>query len=416
MKKVFISHSSYDSFLAEKLVDFLVHGVGINSESIFCSAVPGNDIPIGVNFHDYILDQLKGDNNFVVIAIISNSYYNSKYCLYELGAAWGLGGNNSIIPFLIQDMKYGHLQDFISHNQAIDSENSDDINKVIEYFRNSGEFKLRKVAISRMESERNKLIDYVKEDKQKYKDKSNNVGTKSKSMSSKYKLVVFDFDGTILQGKNYKYSWKAIWEYLNYDDKIRRSLLRKHKTDPKNYKFQDWCNECIEYFRNRDFKKEHVKKIIEDRELTLAEGFEDLVRILYELGFKIIIISGGIDTFVDEILSVKAREDYIDEIFITKFIYDKNGFLVRADAYQNKDSDSVGKTKTLESYCLQNNIRFDQVVFIGDETNDIDIAQHAGKAFVYPAKSASIHTLDLIDTFEPIFEDNIIHILPKILK
>ena len=62
--KIFISHSSFDIKIATALVDFLVRGIGLDDKLIFCSSVRGHGIPLGVNFNDYILEQLT--NSYVI--------------------------------------------------------------------------------------------------------------------------------------------------------------------------------------------------------------------------------------------------------------------------------------------------------------------------------------------------------------
>lgn len=410
MKKIFISHSKFDQSAVSLLVAFLVNGIGVKEESIFCSSVDGHDIPVGVNFNDYIRDQLKDSNGCLTLAIISNDYYNSKYCLYELGAAWGIGDKKNIIPILIKNMHFGNLQDFISHVQAIDALKKKQINKLNDFIQKDSNISKKDIATSKFENERDVFIKKLGNITAKA------LGRKDKIKESnkfKYKVVAFDFDGTILQGKKFKHSWKAIWDFLNYPDDIRKELFEKHRNNHQEYTFQNWCDECVEYFIKRELKRSDIAKIVADNQLLVAEGFDELINVLYELKFKVIIISGGIDTFIHETISENTLQ-LIDKIFINKFFYAKNGELEKAEAYQNKDSDGVGKLKVLENYCIENEISLDQVIFIGDETNDIDVMKGVGKAVVYPGLTSSRFNKEL--GFKTIFENNITYALTEILQ
>ncbi|MGG9961233.1 HAD-IB family phosphatase [Ferruginibacter sp. SUN106] len=411
MKKLFISHSNFDKDVSDILVNFLVAGIGVFPDSIFCSSEDGNDIPIGVNFNDYVLKQLENTEGFIAIAVVSNTYYNSKYCLYELGTIWGLSNGEAIFPLLVKGMKNGSLQDFISHNEAIDVTKKENIDKLSNSIRLNKDICKTLVSTETYEKEREELLSRFK--KMNLARQKNNHEAFDKIRYNKYKLVAFDFDGTILQGNNYKHSWKEIWNSLNYEESIRIGLAEKHKKDSKNYSFQDWCDECVKYFADRNFHKRDIAKIINDRELKIADSFDTVVTVLSKLGIKIIIISGGIDSFIYSTINENTLQ-LIDKVFINKFIYDKHGYLLSGVAYQNNNSDSVGKTKVLENYCIKNNIQLDEVVFVGDETNDIDVMQSVGKAIVYPGETASSFNKDIKD-FVTVHERNMVNILPEII-
>ena len=412
--KIFISHSSTDRIYTDLLVEFFVDGLGLDSNDIFCSSVPGYDIPIGVDFNEYILNKIRESSEFYTIAIISNSYYNSRYCIYELGAAWGLGKTNDcIIPFIVEDMDRGGPKDFIRYKQSVVGELAADINKLSDKIRNTPSIQKRNIATEKFEKEREKLINGIKAENGERK-KSTSIGPRSEKKAQEIKLVAFDFDGTILQGKNYRHSWMAIWRFLNYDDSTRKLLQEKHAGNPKAYNFQDWCDECVKYFKQRQFKRENVTAIISAGGLNLATNFVEVVKVLNAFGIKMVIISGGIDSFVEETIDDNLKE-YFDEIFINKFFYNRDGFLESVKAYQSTEADGVGKIKTLEKYCVKNNIDLSEVAYVGDQVNDIDILQVVGRPIVYPADRSHPHLRSKQLNFHMVHEDSLVHILPIIL-
>lgn len=89
--KLFISHSSNDKDYVEKLVS-LFEGMGLNDEQIFCSSIPGYDIPVGKNIFDYLIELFQ-DYDLHIIFVHSKNYYNSPISLNEMGAAWALKTN-----------------------------------------------------------------------------------------------------------------------------------------------------------------------------------------------------------------------------------------------------------------------------------------------------------------------------------
>ena len=81
--KIFISHRSTDKEFADILVDFFV-GTGIPKELVFCSSLPGNDIKEKISTE--VRKALK--KSVLNIAILSQEYYKSIYCLNEAGVLW----------------------------------------------------------------------------------------------------------------------------------------------------------------------------------------------------------------------------------------------------------------------------------------------------------------------------------------
>lgn len=86
--KIFISHSSRDMAFVRPLVQ-LLEQIGLNPENMFCSSIPGYNIPLGNNIYDYLKEQFK-NYNLRVIFVLSENYYNSPASLNEMGAAWVL--------------------------------------------------------------------------------------------------------------------------------------------------------------------------------------------------------------------------------------------------------------------------------------------------------------------------------------
>lgn len=85
--KVFISHSTNDVAIVEKLVTMLEQ-IGVKQSQLFCSSIAGYGIPQGAgDLYDYIRNEMSNDNLFVIM-MLSPNYYSSPVCLNEMGAAW----------------------------------------------------------------------------------------------------------------------------------------------------------------------------------------------------------------------------------------------------------------------------------------------------------------------------------------
>ncbi len=86
---IFISHSSKNKKQVQLFADMLLT-IGLQPKiHVFCSSLPGYDIPVGEKIREY-LHTLFLDYSLHVIFIQSADYYKSPYCLNEMGAAWVL--------------------------------------------------------------------------------------------------------------------------------------------------------------------------------------------------------------------------------------------------------------------------------------------------------------------------------------
>jgi len=94
-----------DLLIVDRLIDLLQIGIGIGDPQLFCSNTPGLDIPAGRGFMDYIKQMLH--EALFTIHLITPSFLESKYCLLELGAAWGEG---KCFPLIVPPLSLERLQ------------------------------------------------------------------------------------------------------------------------------------------------------------------------------------------------------------------------------------------------------------------------------------------------------------------
>lgn len=109
---VFISHRSTDKDVADMLVDFFA-GTGIPKEAVFCSSLPGNDI------NERISDEVKTalKNSAINIAILSQDFYQSAYCLNEAGVLWY--EDVPVIPIALPEINSGNMYGFLNNEYKL---------------------------------------------------------------------------------------------------------------------------------------------------------------------------------------------------------------------------------------------------------------------------------------------------------
>lgn len=93
---IFVSHKETDTELAKALVECLHASLDLRSTKIRCTSVPGSQLPFG----ETISSQLKKDINSskAIFVLITRESLQSRWVLFELGAAWSLG--KVMVPIL----------------------------------------------------------------------------------------------------------------------------------------------------------------------------------------------------------------------------------------------------------------------------------------------------------------------------
>jgi hypothetical protein len=92
--KIFISHSSKNANYGNALVELLT-GIGIISDLIIFTSNTAYGIPIGQNIFNWLKKRINEKPH--VIYLLSQEYYSSIACLNEMGAAWMVENEHTMI-------------------------------------------------------------------------------------------------------------------------------------------------------------------------------------------------------------------------------------------------------------------------------------------------------------------------------
>ena len=92
---VFISHRKTQYSFVKAFVE-LLENCGFTGDNLFCSSVPGFNIGLDQDVVETLRNKFV-DYDIYVIYVLSTDYFESPYCLNEMGAAWVLQVQNSII-------------------------------------------------------------------------------------------------------------------------------------------------------------------------------------------------------------------------------------------------------------------------------------------------------------------------------
>lgn len=162
ISKIFISHRTTDTKIADALHDFFV-ATGIPSERVFCSSLPGNDVKESIPKE--VKDALQ--NSCLNIAILSRDYYDSAYCLNEAGVFWFQ--NTLVIPIALPEVEPGNMFGFLDSSYKIRRlDNIDDISYIYDAATRETQAKQSSMVITSRETQKliaryNELIKQRKE-------------------------------------------------------------------------------------------------------------------------------------------------------------------------------------------------------------------------------------------------------------
>lgn len=96
------------------------------SKAIFCSSVAGHGIPLGVNFNDYMKNQIEKPK--LVFLLMTPSYMESAFCLMELGAAWAQASHT--IPIVVPPVPFEFVTKTLGLIQAWNIEKHTGLNEL----------------------------------------------------------------------------------------------------------------------------------------------------------------------------------------------------------------------------------------------------------------------------------------------
>ena len=161
---IFISHSSKNKEQVGYLTDML-RAINLQpKKDIFCSSLPGYDIPLNTDdrIYDFLQDKFL-NNKIHVFFIHSHEYYKSNISLNEMGAAWVLKTKQT--SFLLPGFEFSEMTGVVNADKiAIKLDNDivevkDKLNQVRKQLEE--EFKLEPVPDTIWEQARDKFIQSV---------------------------------------------------------------------------------------------------------------------------------------------------------------------------------------------------------------------------------------------------------------
>ncbi len=124
---VFISHSSRDESIAERLVTLIRSALNLATDKIRCTSLNGFRLPAGTTTNERLRQEIYDSKAF--IALITPNSLESTYVLFELGARWGT--QKPMVPLLACGMTPVNLREPLSAINALNCSDAAQLHQFI---------------------------------------------------------------------------------------------------------------------------------------------------------------------------------------------------------------------------------------------------------------------------------------------
>jgi len=197
------------------------------------------------------------------------------------------------------------------------------------------------------------------------------------------KVVCFDVDGTLVEGNSWLYLTRGLGgsekKHLKIFHQLKKGKISLERAErlllemwrKSNRRSKRIMRRAFSvflkmkfYLKRNEITKEKVERIFS--EVKLKPEAKEVISYLKEKGYKIYLVSGGIDIYVEEI----ATKLKVDGFYASSSLgFNEKGILNRI--YYQVNQGEI-KVRQLKKIAKSLNISLDGIVFVGDSDNDID--------------------------------------------
>ena len=196
-------------------------------------------------------------------------------------------------------------------------------------------------------------------------------------MALPYDLIAFDVDGTLVDDT--VFIWKTLHDHFGTDPTRREQAYADYFSGGISY--ADWFWNDIALLRERGATRSAIEAIVAGMRLT--GGVPETLHALRSAGARLVIISGSLEVVIRQF----ALAPWFDEIYLNRFDYGPDGVLI-GGAPTPYD---VGEKATgLRHIAEAAGIPMDRTAFIGDNFNDVSVAEAAGFSIAFNCKSDAL--------------------------
>jgi phosphoserine phosphatase len=211
-------------------------------------------------------------------------------------------------------------------------------------------------------------------------------------MTLRYPLVCFDLDGTLVDDTIY--IWKTLHETFDTDPLRRQQAYDDFFSGAISYR--EWFEHDLALLSESGATEGRIYSVL--GALKPMRGAMEVLLTLKQRGHIVAIISGSLDIVVNHLFG----QSVFDHVLINRIFFEDDGTIAGGEP---TPFDLKGKAEGLLQLASLEGISPSQTVFVGDNENDIWIAEAAGLSIAFNCKSEAlrnichkeIHTKNLLD-------------------
>ncbi len=218
----------------------------------------------------------------------------------------------------------------------------------------------------------------------------------------KYKLICFDVDGTLID--NVASAWQVFHDHFRTDPEVRKKAMELFYS--KRMVYEDWARHDVDLWKRAGKTKGDFLEAMRGSGMALMPGALEALRSL-KAHYPLAIISGSLSIVLEWLLP--EYENIFSYIHISRLNFHKDGSIESIDP---TCYDGEGKALALRMLARSIGCDLKECVFIGDNQNDLHVAQEAGLSIAFNAKSEELRRISKIQ----IDKKDMTAILPFILR
>ena len=189
----------------------------------------------------------------------------------------------------------------------------------------------------------------------------------------RYKLVVFDLDGTLTQERSiWEYIHKQLGKWYGFAEEYQKEFLAG------KISYDRFCELDAEVWKGM-----RVAELLEiAKTVPFHQGADELIRYLKNKGLKLAMVSSGLS-----ILSHWVHQKYGFDYSVSNDLLHEDGTLtgkVKIQVYYDK------KAEWVKRILKQFGMKSEEVIAIGDSLGDIDMLQMVGFSIAFNSSCSDL--------------------------
>ena len=196
-------------------------------------------------------------------------------------------------------------------------------------------------------------------------------------------LVAFDIDGTLIAHPSGRVVWQELHRRFGADGGGDDTLNRKRYDDflAGRLAYEDWVRLDVQDWQRAGARREDLRRIF--GEFRLLDGVRDTLAELSRRGYRLAAISGTLDFLIE----VVFPDHPFERVYSNRISFSEDG---RISGWQATPFDFDGKAKGLLALSRELSVPPERIAFVGDDINDIGVAQAAGFSVAVRPKPESL--------------------------